>query len=219
MITNKNFFDELNQDWGDIIGDIYKGNQVNIINILNDKFIYYGIKPKYAADKVYLKANNLSTNISAFNNIDVVINRHYTDIIYGNINASEINTEYVTELEGEEVTKVYNYNDFDKVELFMFLIDDRSFILRIFPLSTLCYIKKPDVYSSFSMQYEIILDYRYKTNEFFVKVKSNQKVVSDIDINPKFLDYILSNILKLEQSNKALSNAFKILMDAYLEQR
>ena len=212
----QNFFDELDGGWGDIIADTYANSEPEIIKYNTNKIIEYTIKPlgQHLPDKIY--TDEVTVRLTDINKINVDIFKYYGDIVYGSIDPEYINAEY----KEDDKIGVYNFENFASVGLFSFIVNDVAYTLDIHPLSPDCNYN----YQGTSLRNSITLRYNYNTKDFLIyiynynKTKQTKNNEETININPEFLNYIYNKI-KDKENDRELSKAFKILMDAYLEQR
>ena len=207
----QNFFDELDGGWGDLIADTYASSETEIIKYNTNEIIEYTIKPlgQHLPDKIY--TDEVTVRLTDINKIKVDIFKYYGDIVYGSIDPEYINAEY----KEDDKICVYNFENFASVGLFSFIVNDVAYTLDIHPLSPDCKYN----YRGASLRSFITLRYNYNTKDFLIyiynKTKNNEVT---ININPEFLNCIYNKI-KDKENDREISKAFKILMDAYLEQR
>ena len=210
----QNFFDELDGGWGDIIADTYANSEPEIIKYNTNKIIEYTIKPlgQHLPDKIY--TDEVTVRLTDINKIKVDIFKYYGDIVYGSIDPEYINAEY----KEDDKIGVYNFENFASVGLFSFIVNDVAYTLDIHPLSPDCNYN----YQGASLRNSITLRYNYNTKDFLIyiynKIKETKNNEVTININPEFLNCIYNKI-KDKENDREISKAFKILMDAYLEQR
>ena len=191
----QNFLDKLDGGWGDLIADTYANSEPEIIK--------YTIK---LPDKIY--TDEVTVRLTDINKIKVDIFKSYSDIVYGSIDPAYINAEYKT--------GVYNFENFTSVGLFSFIVNAETYTLDIHPDI------HPDIHTLYSLKSSITLCYNYNTKDFLIynynKTKQTKNIEVTININPEFLNCIYNKI-KDKENDREISKAFKILMDAYLEQR
>ena len=196
----QNFLDKLDGGWGDLIADTYANSEPEIIK--------YTIK---LPDKIY--TDEVTVRLTDINKIKVDIFKSYGYLVYGSIDPAYINTEY----KEDDKIGVYNFENFTSVGLFSFTVNDVAYTLDIHPLSPDCKYN----YQGASLRSFITLRYNYNTKDFLIYIYNYNKTKNNevtININPEFLNYIYNKI-KDKENDRELSKAFKILMDAYLEQR
>ena len=204
----QNFFDQLDGGWGDIIADTYANSESEIIK--------YTIKPvgqhlphlgQHLPDKIY--TDEVTVRLTDINKIEVEIYNLYGYLVYGSIDPAYINIEY----KKDDKIGVYNFENFASVGLFSFTVNDVAYTLDIHPDI------HPDIQTPYSLKSSITLRYNYNTKGFLIYIYNyDENNEETININPEFLNCIYNKI-KDKENDRELSKAFKLLMDAYLEQR